>query len=271
MNLSNENVIHVKNSNVEYLQFKKLLEYDNIIAHAYGLKKLDYRTHLNNTALDSYKLLFKELNIDINTLLRPGHEHTDNIISIYEKQNKNAPDILLDSLKGFDGTITNKPHITLASTNADCILILLFDPINRVICNIHSGWRGTFKKISQKAIEKMKNEYACDPQNIIACICPSIRVCHFEVDEDVMQICKETFAYTNQLNKIIIKGEIKDGKQKYNIDTVLITKILLKGENLKEENIIDSGICSVCCSENIHSRRADGIDFGLGSAIIAIR
>lgn len=116
----------------------------------------------------------------------------------------------------------------------------------------------------------MENDYGCKPENIIACICPSIRACHFEVDTDVMELCKETFAYTNRLNEIIKIGKIKDGKQKYNIDTVLITKILLEYENLKSENVIDSGICSVCSHEKIHSRRADGIDFGLGTAIISM-
>ena len=82
----------------------------------------------------------------------------------------------------------------------------------------------------------MKDEYNCKPENIIACICPSIRVCHFEVDTDVMELCKETFAYTNRLDEIIKVGKIKDGKQKYNIDTVLITKILLEDEKLKSEN-----------------------------------
>ena len=270
MDLSNKNVIHVKNGDVEYLQFRKLLEYRDLITHAYGLKKLDYRTHLENDALNSYEKLFDKLNINIKTLVKPIQEHTNNILNIYEKQNKNGPDIMLDYLKGFDGTITDKTGITLATTNADCILIIFFDPIKKVICNIHSGWRGTFKKISKNAIEKMKSEYGCNPENIIACICPSIRVCHFEVDEDVMQMCKEIFAYTNRLDEIIRVGEVKDGKQKYNIDTVLITKILLEDEGILAKNIIDSEICSVCCSEKVYSRRADGGNFGLGTAIIGL-
>lgn len=148
---------------------------------------------------------------------------------------------------------------------------MFYDPVNKVICNVHSGWRGTFQKISQIAVKEMETDYNCKPENIIACICPSIHVCHFEVDTDVMELCKEIFSYTNRLDEIIKIGKIKDGKQKYNIDNVLITKMLLEDEKLKSENIIDSGICSVCCHEKIHSRRADGIDFGLGTAIISMK
>ena len=104
---------------------------------------------------------------------------------------------------------------------------------------MHSGWRGTFQKISQIAVKKMETDYNCKPENIIACICPSIRVCHFEVDTDVMELCKEIFSYTNRLDKIIKIGKIKDGKQKYNIDNVLITKMLLEEEKLKSEKNFD--------------------------------
>ena len=81
-------------------------------------------------------------------------------------------------------------------------------------------------------------------------------------------MCEEIFSYTKKMNEIIQKGEIKEGKQKYFIDTLLINKILLKEEGILEENIIDSGICSMCHSDKIHSRRAEGIDFGLGTALI---
>lgn len=130
------------------------------------------------------------------------------------------------------------------------------------------GWRGTFHKIAQNAIQKMKEEYYCNPQDIICCFCPSIRQCHFEVDLDVAEQCRDIFADTGRMEEIMRKGKIKDGKQKYHIDTVLINQILLEKEGVLEENIVDSGICSVCHSEQIHSRRAEGENFGLGVALI---
>ena len=133
------------------------------------------------------------------------------------------------------------------------------------------GWRGTFAKIASKAIRKMKEEFHSNPQDIICCLCPSIRKCHFEVDEDVANQCKEIFSSTGRINEIMEKGEIKDGKQKYYIDTILINRILLQEEGILEENIVDSGICSVCHSDKIHSRRAHGVNFGLGCSLIEIK
>ena len=155
-------------------------------------------------------------------------------------------------------------------THSDNILIMFYDKNKNVIANVHSGWRGTFQKIAQKTVRKMKEEYNSNSEDIIACICPAIRVCHFEVDTDVKEECEKIFKYTNRLDEIIKRGRVFEEKQKYNIDTILINKILLKEEGLKEENILDSGICSVCSSEKVHSRRVEGANFGVGSAVIAL-
>lgn len=272
MDLSNEHVIHVKKDNVEFLQFRRLLEYPNLV-HAFGLKPLDFRVRgENNTKVpEAYSKLLSTVGLKLNTLVRPNQMHSNHVLSIEKKENEIFPDIFLDYLKNTDGTITSKKNITLASTNADCIVLLLFDPVNEVIASIHSGWRGTFQKISQITVQKMKKEFYSNSTDIIVCICPSIRSCHFEVDEDVKKECERIFAYTGQLNEIIKKGEIKEGKQKYFIDTILITKKLLEEEGILPQNIIDSGICSVCHSSFVHSRRADGESYGLGAGIICMK
>ena len=146
---------------------------------------------------------------------------------------------------------------------------MFFDPVNKVIANVHSGWRGTIQRISVKTVQKMVNKFNCKPENIICCICPSIRKCHFEVENDVKEIFEKEFKdlKIEQNNDIMEKQ--KD-KEKWNIDTVLINKILLKQEGLKQENIIDSGICSVCNSDLIHSYRVEKQGYGLATALIKI-
>ena len=56
--------------------------------------------------------------------------------------------------------------------------------------------------------------------------------------------------------------------QKFNIDNILLNKIMLEEEGILPENIYDSGICSVCNSAKVHSRRADGENFGLGTTVV---
>ena len=118
----------------------------------------------------------------------------------------------------------------------------------------------------------MVTEYQSNPEDIICCICPSIRQCCFEVDEDVKDLFYNKYKELKNIDEIIkLGGTKKEDKQKYYIDTVKINIELLKNIGLKEENIIDSNICTMCHSKEFHSYRTDGKDFGVNGAIIAIK
>ena len=262
LNLSNENIIVKSNGDIQYIQFKKLLEYG--IKHAYTLRgeNLDFSFD-SEFEKSSYERLAKSLEIDEKFFVKPVQTHTS-IVKCIDKVTEST------ELQDVDGLITNQKNIALTTKNADCILFLFYDPVKKVIANVHSGWKGTFQKISEKAVQKMRDFYACKPENIICCICPSIRKCHFEVDNDVKDLCSEIFSFTNRLDEFIEVSEIKDGKQKYKIDTVKINQIILEDFGLKPENIIDCGICSVCNSDKIHSARAEGENFKRATAVICL-
>lgn len=278
MDLSNQNVIHVKKDGIEYLQFRKLLEYKDILNHAYSLgKNTNYRTaRVNkeqlpkeeyNKALNDYKNLCESIGTNYINIVKTNQEHTKSVKCVENKVNLNEPDINIDKYNATDGLTTNKKDLILSTTNADCILLLFFDPVNKVIANVHSGWKGTLQRISVEAVNKMKIKYDCKPKNIICCICPSIRKCHFEVEKDVMEMFKREFKDLDITNEIINQTD----ENKWNIDTVLINKIILKDTGLKDENIIDSGICSVCNQDLIHSFRVEKEGYGLATALIELK
>ncbi len=275
MDLSNENIIHKKDKGFEYLQFRKLNQYSNLISHAYSLGiNINFRTSRINGILpeeeflktiNNYKKLCKCLNLDYENIVKTEQRHTDNVKIVNLK--KDSFEDNLEIAKKTDALITNKKDIILSTTNADCILMIVFDPIKKVIANIHSGWRGTIKRISVKTIEKMKETYGCNPRDIICCICPSIRKCHFEVDEDVYKMFYNEFKDLEEIENIIEKNL---NKGKWNIDTVLINKIILRDAGLLEKNIVDSKLCSVCNKEYIHSFRVEKEGYGLETALISL-
>ena len=270
MDLSNEIVVHVKHENMEYLQFRRLLKYSDILEHAYslGIDK-DYRTYRANKTplpkeeyeknIGNYKKICDVNNINYKNIVKASQAHTDNILEIAKKD-------ITETIEKVDGLITQEKDIILATTNADCILLLFFDPIKKVIANTHSGWRGTLQEISVKTVKKMQNDLGCDPKDIIVCICPSIRKCHFEVDEDVYKLFFKQFNKLGNVDRFIEKK----GK-KWHIDTVLINKIILEQAGILEENIEDCGICSVCNKNIVHSYRAEGANYGLATALITLK
>ncbi len=265
MDLSNENIIHIKKNGIEFLKFKKLDEHEEIL-HAFSLKPLNFRNRFGIE--ENYKTLLDALEIQYSSLVKVTQSHTDNIIKIDCKENSDSADINLDYLQDVDGSITSKSNIALATTSADCLCVILYDTKNKIIANVHSGWRGTFKKIVLKAVRKMINECGSNPKDIEAYLMPAIRKCHFEVDLDVMELCKNIFEYTGEIDEIICKGRNVGDAQKYNIDNILINELLLEEAGVLKKNIFDSGICSVCNSEKVHSRRSDGENFGLGTTIV---
>ena len=278
--LSNENVVHINKDGVQYLQFRKLLEYSNVITHAYSIgTDVNFRTARVNKqqlpeqefkkAMQDYENLCKAINVDYKNVVKTNQEHTDNIAIANKKINKNLPDVNLEEYSRTDGIITQKENLVLSTTNADCILLLFFDPVTKTIANTHSGWKGTLQRISVKTVGKMVNEFGCKTEDIICCICPSIRKCHFEVDKDVKDLFEEEFKDLNISKNTDIMEKQKD-KEKWNIDTVLINKIILEKAGLKTENIIDSGLCSVCNKDLIHSFRVEKQGYGLNTALISL-
>lgn len=280
MDLSNENVIHVRKDGVQYLQFRKLLEYSDIINHAYTLGlDVNFRTATvdkkplpveeYNKAVTNYKNVCEAIGTNYINVVKCKQNHTKNVGIVEEKIDKNEPDFDVELFEdGVDGLVTNKTNLVLSTTNADCILLLFFDPVKKVISNVHSGWKGTLQRISTVAVNKMIKEYNCNPEDIICCICPSIRKCHFEVDKDVKDMFVDEFNNLNEINQII---EYKEANNKWHIDTVLINRVILKDMGLKDENIIDCGICSVCNSSLIHSFRVEKQGYGLETALIELK
>lgn len=267
--LSNEVILHQNTNETEYIQFRKLLEYPEL-QHCFTLKSngLNFKKYSeeNNPVELSYAKISKALNWNQDSIVKPHQTHTDRIEIVQDAK---------EQWNEVDGLITDKKGIVLCTTEADCTGLLFYDPIHKVIGDIHSGWRGTLQRIGQKAVQKMVEVYHSCPEDIICCICPHIRKCHFEVENDVKELFEEEFMNMLKPEKFIINGKsiLRDGElvQKYFIDTTLLNIFMLKEMGLKNENIIDSGICTVCESKQFHSYRGEKASFGTNATMIEIR
>lgn len=147
-----------------------------------GLHLEDDRT----SVLENYRRLGKSIGIDYTRISCPNQVHKDNILVVTEED---AGDGIVRDLTHFevDAQITNVRNIPLIVYTADCVPILLADPVSRVIASVHAGWRGTVAGIAAKTVEKMVEVYGCLPENIHAAIGPSIGPDNYEVDETVIE------------------------------------------------------------------------------------
>jgi YfiH family protein len=92
--------------------------------------------------------------------------HGVEIKDIKSPQSAERPecDALTSSVKG----------IGLMITHADCQAAIFYDPINKAIANVHSGWRGSVQNIYGKVVGHLKKKYGTNPKDLIVCIGPSL-------------------------------------------------------------------------------------------------
>ncbi|MFH0886762.1 MAG: peptidoglycan editing factor PgeF [bacterium] len=150
-------------------------------------------------------------------------------------------------IKGVDALITNKPGLALITRTADCVPVMIFDPKNKVIANVHAGWKGTAKKIVAKTIKILKDKYGTAASDCLFAIGPSAGKCCYEVGEQVHKGIGEEFI------------ENKAGKKYADLWSANIAQILSAGG--KRENIETSGICTIC-NNDYFSYRREGKDTG---------
>lgn len=260
-NLSNKDIVHIKDGNIEYLQFRKLLEFKDKIQHCYTLKG-----NLQNYKAiekDNYSLLYNSLKLDYEGFTKIEYQAHSNLVEIVKDKNEVHTNI--------DGLLTSKNGISLSLRFADCTPILLYDPIKNVVGNIHSGWKGTLQKIAQNGVLKMLEQYNCRQEDIICCIGPCIMQCHFKVSQDVKDLFVDTFSYLEKEEAYIKKGNIEEKIQKYYINTNLINRRILEEVGILPNNIIESNICTVCNNKYMHSYRAEKQESGRNTAIIGLK
>lgn len=153
----------------------------------------------------------------------------------------------------FDALVTNQPGITLLIRVADCVPILLYDPVRRVVAVIHAGWKGTLAGIASATVERMNSHYGCRPRDLLAGIGPSIGPCCFEVGDDVAADFRKTSAVGNS---------VVEGRDSVRIDLVEANRAGLLGKGLMRHNIESSGYCTACGLDIFFSYRAEQGDTG---------
>ena len=193
------------------------------------------------------KLFFNELGLNENMVCYQKQVHEDNIREVNTFGNCGESDAL----------ITSSRNLGLAISSADCPAIFIYDPVQKIIAAVHSGWRGTERKIVQKTIIKLKEEFNSNPSDLICYIGPSISQKNYEVGREVAHKFEDEFI-------------LKNGNKFY-LDLFGANYKMLIDEGVKEINIQVSGLCSFEYENLLHSYRRDGKKSGRALGVIAMK
>ena len=162
-----------------------------------------------------------------------------------------------------DGIVTNVKGLPIFCFVADCVPVLLHDPVAGVAAAVHCGWRSSVADILGNALEKMAS-LGAKPENICAAMGAAIGKCCFETDNDVPRAIDAYIGddapgcYTQRA----------DGK--YMVDLRLANKKRLMQLGLREENIDVSDECTYCSHDKYWSHRYTKGKRGSQGAVIVL-
>jgi YfiH family protein len=179
-----------------------------------------------------------------------------------------------------DAMITRARGVTLVMSSADCVPLMLYDPVREVIALVHAGWRGTARGIAAATVDEMREQFGCRPADIRAGIGPSIGPCCYEVSEEVrplfrgerdfeMMPTREQYRNLVRESAVFTVQELPE-RASLRLDLWQTNRKQLLMADLSPEHIESSDICTNCETRHFYSHRGEHGRTGRFPSILAL-
>jgi len=154
-----------------------------------------------------------------------------------------------------DAMVTNIPQKFLVMQVADCQSVLIWDPVQQVVANVHSGWRGSIGNIIGQTLQVMEKSFGCRALDIVAGVGPSLGPC-----------CAEFVNYEKEIPKMYWK--YRDNNNHFDFWAISCDQFSKAG--VPTENVELSRLCTKCDSKRFFSYRKEGTT-GRFAALIGLQ
>ena len=208
----------------------------------------------------NYRRFCDALDLDMERVVLSRQVHQDTVRVVTEA----------DAGKGLlrareytaDGLVTDVSGLPLFVFSADCITVLLCDPVRRAVGAVHAGWRGTALGIVKKAVDTMTAVYGTNPADLLAAVGPGIGPCCFETHADVPEAL---LAGMGEEARPFITS---CGAEKFLVDLKGVNRRWL--ETAGVEKIDTCSLCTACRDDLFWSHRKLGSRRGVQVSAIAL-
>lgn len=163
----------------------------------------------------------------------------------------------------FDGVISLLPDVLVGVKTADCVPVLIADPLTGSFAAVHAGWRGTVRSIAAKAVSAMQSEFGAEVKNMIAAIGPAACGRNYEVGQDVIEEFSAAFSVSEKYFRPTREGHAL-------VDLHLANKDQLTGCGLKPENIFTSPFCTIERTDLFFSYRVEKKKLGKTGRLLSV-
>ena len=194
-----------------------------------------------------------------------------------------------DAWPRADIVMTDDPTVAVAVQVADCVPLLLADPVTGAVAAVHGGWRGTAAGIARVAVAAVSGRFGARPADLLAAIGPSIGACCYQVGPDVLgafraagfsddnlrswfrpdePIVEDKKAIVAQGAEPIVAQSFSRVNARYRLDVpkAIVDQLLAAG--LAPANIAACGLCTACNPSLFPSYRRDGVGTGRIAGVI---
>ncbi len=187
-----------------------------------------------------------------------------------------------------DGLITQRAGIVISVRTADCVPILIADPVQRAVGTFHAGWRGTLARMVEKGVGEMRRWFGSEPANLRAAIGPAIHRCCYEVSDEVREKFASQFAYADELfEDVFSSAPVRERypllfmnmrapghgepPRKPHLDLVEANRRQLLDAGVPARQIWASDLCTACRTDLLFSHRKEKGITGRMMAAVAIK
>jgi polyphenol oxidase len=175
---------------------------------------------------------------------------------------RNATDVA-NTEERFDALVSDLADTLIGVKTADCVPILIADPVTNSFAAVHSGWKGTAASIASRAVERMTNEYGALPDNMIAAIGPCASSANYEVGQDVIDAFQHSFEGHEKYFSPTKPGHALVDLKRANRD-------LLFASGINTANIYISSLCTIERTDLFFSYRVEKKKFGKTGRLLSV-
>lgn len=149
-----------------------------------------------------------------------------------------------------DVIVSNASGVLAGVKTADCVPILLGDPVTGGFAAVHAGWRGTLASAVVEGAKRLAKEYGVKPENLRVAIGASAGPCCYEVGTDVIDAFTSRFGSGANLFTTTRPGHAL-------IDLLKANRDQLESAGVLPERIHTAPICTMCRTDLFFSYRKE--------------
>ncbi|HVP67868.1 MAG TPA: peptidoglycan editing factor PgeF [Anaeromyxobacteraceae bacterium] len=146
-----------------------------------------------------------------------------------------------------DAVVTATPGVAACVSVADCVPVLVADPVTGAVAAAHAGWKGTLARVVERAVEALVATHGARPADLVAAIGPSIGPCCYEVAPALAQRFRDELG----------PAAANPSPGQPRVDLWLSNEVVLRRAGLRRGRIHQMRRCTSCEDRTFFSHRRD--------------